>query len=239
MGVELIGRQEPLQKLMDALQFHASRCQKLNPLTALVAGSSGLSTYIEFYGLKDYFNDLVAVDVPPIRSDEARFLAEELFYSMGKRPTQSIVNRLVELTGQDDTIPYFVHALVHVTAEEVGPQRDITVADVESAYLDRLLGPAGNIFFRDFILRERAYPPEYRAAASKVLHRLTRSFPAAITYEELQSTCLPDGDLRKLLTCLQEDYDLVDDSGAWRMRSRVLADRWRVGEPWLTLGAAA
>lgn len=216
--------------------FREFRGRPSNPLTVVIAGSSGLSTYIEFYGLHAHFNDLTAVDVPPIRADEARLLAEELLYGMGKFPTTGVVTRLVELTGEDDTIPYFVHALAHVTAEEVGPHKGITVPDVDRAYLDRLLGPSGNIFFRDFILRERAYPSEYRAGASKVLQCLTKTFPDSVPFAELQSSCLPGGDLGKLLTCLQEDYDLVDDGGAWRMRSRVLADRWRVGEPWLTLG---
>ncbi len=41
----------------------------------------------------------------------------------------------------------------------------------------------------------------------------------------------------KLITCLEEDYDLVKSEGSYRMRSKVLADRWRLGEPWLTQGA--
>lgn len=219
--------------------FRELRGRPSNPLAAVVAGSSGLSTYIQFYGLQARFDDLLAVDVPPIAAGEARLLAEEIFYAMGKSPTRGVVERIVELTGQDDTIPYFVHALVHVTAEEAGPHAAVTEAHVESAYLDRLLGPSGNIFFRDFILRERAYPAEYHAGASKVLQRLTGSFPDPVAFDELKSSCLPDGDLRKLMTCLQEDYDLVEQAGAWRMRSRLLADRWRVGEPWLTLGGAA
>ncbi|MDR3555613.1 MAG: hypothetical protein P4L55_12725 [Syntrophobacteraceae bacterium] len=41
---------------------------------------------------------------------------------------------------------------------------------------------------------------------------------------------------RKLMTCLEEDYDLVRIGEGWRMRSKVLAERWRLGEPWLTGG---
>ncbi len=216
--------------------FHRLRRRDTQALVAVFAGSAGLSTFIELYDMHDLFADLAAVDVPPVTGDEARLLAEELFYGMKKRPTLAAINRLVELTGNDDTVPYFVQALASYSAEQTGRRREIQADDVERAYYDRLLGPAGNTCFRDFILRERAYPGEYRSCASPILKRLSRAAPELVTEDELQQLCTDGCDFKKIMTCLEEDYDLVYSEKGWRMRSRVIADRWRLGEPWLTMG---
>jgi hypothetical protein len=217
--------------------LHAIRTNAASPLVAVFAGSAGLSAYIEFHGMQEQFADLMPVDVPPIAAEKARLLAEELFYGMGKLPSLAATDRVTHLTGEDDSVPYFVHALAHVTAEETGLRREVREADVDRAYQDRLLGPAGNIFFRDFLLRELTYPPSYRNCASAVLKRLSRQFPSAVGDVELQGFCDAGCNYQKLMTCLEEDYDLVRVDDGWRMRSKVLADRWRLGEPWLTGGA--
>ena len=216
--------------------FHQFRTREKNPVVVVLAGSSGLSTYIELFGMRDWFEDLVAVDIPPISSSEAELLAEELFYGMNKAPFPSAVKKLAALTGADETIPYFVHALAHYSTEQAGFKREISEEDVEAAYYDRLLGPSGNPCFRDFILREKGYPGDYRKGASKILKELSRVSPGMLPEEELHDYCRGDCDFKKLMTCLEEDYDLVQDKSGWRMRSRVIADRWRLGEPWLTIG---
>lgn len=216
--------------------FHRLRTQPDRPLTAVFAGSAGLSTYVELFGMHALFTDLVPVDIPPVTQGEAKLLAEELFYGMGKVPSPAAIARLVELTGNDDTVPYFVHALAHYTTEQAGRKREIGVADVETAYYDRLLGPAGNICFRDFILRERAYPEGYRSCASPILKALSSRVLEAIPEAELKVLCGDRVVFDKLMICLEEDYDLVRQGDTWRMRSRVIADRWRLGEPWLTFG---
>lgn len=216
--------------------FRQQRIRPDHPLVSVFAGSAGLSTYIELYGMHEFFADLTSVDVPPITADEARLLAEELFYGMQKQPTPTSLECLAGLTGNNDTVPYFVQALASYTAEQVGRRSKINEDDVEKAYYDRLLGPPGNFCFRDFILRERAYPGEYRACASPILKKLAEQAPQSVTLEELQRLRKTGCDFDKLMTCLEEDYDLVRLGNGWRMRSRVIADRWRLGEPWLTLG---
>ena len=217
--------------------FHAIRTTAVTPLVTVFAGSAGLSAYVELHDMQRQFGDLMPVDVPPISAENARLLAEELFYGMGKLPSPAATDRVTHLTGGDDSVPCFVHALAHVTAEETGLRREIRENDVDRAYQDRLLGPAGNIFFRDFLLRELAYPPPYRICASAVLKRLSRQFPSAVGDVELQGFCDSGSNYQKLMTCLEEDYDLVRVDDGWRMPSKVLADRWRLGEPWLTGGA--
>ena len=226
--------QAELQAFLE--MFHKLRIREAHPLAVIFAGSAGLSTYIELYGMRAMFADIISVDVPPIKAGEARLLAEELFYGMGKLPTVSAIERLVKLTGDDETVPYFVQALASYTAEQAGRTPQIDEKDVEPAYYDRLLGPQGNVCFRDFILRERTYPGDYRSSASPILKQLSRAAPSVIADEELQGLCKEGCDFEKLMTCLEEDYDLVRTEKGWRMRSRVIADRWRLGEPWLTMG---
>jgi hypothetical protein len=216
--------------------FHSLRTRADNPLVAVFAGSAGLSTYIELFEMNKLFEDLIPVDVPPVTAVEARLLAEELFYGMGKLPSVIVIERLVALTGNDETIPYFVHALAHYSSEQAGRKREINMDDVERGYYDRLLGPSGNICFRDFILRERAYPGGYSSCASPILKQLSLLSPEAVPEEELRRFCSTGYNFTKLMTCLEEDYDLVHQGDGWRMRSRVIADRWRLGEPWLTMG---
>jgi hypothetical protein len=223
--------------LKDFLElYHQLRTRPVNPLVSVLAGSSGLSTFIELLGMHVLFEDLIPVDVPPVTSEEARLLAEELFYGMGKIPSPSSIERLVTLTGRDETVPYFVHALAHYTTEQAGLKLEISAEDVEAAYYDRLLGPSGNVCFRDFILREKGYPDAYRDSASKILKELSRIAPDILSEESLKKLCAEDCEFMKLMTCLEEDYDLVHEADGWRMRSTVIADRWRIGEPWLTIG---
>ncbi len=165
--------------------FHRLRTRAADPLVAVFAGSSGLSTFIELFNLDTSFEDLLTVDVPPVKTVEARLLAEELFYGMEKSPSISAVERLVKLTGNDETVPYFVHALAHYTSEQAAQKREIGVEDVELAYYDRLLGPSGNICFRDFILRERGYPGAYRESVSRILKAHSRRAPSIVPGESL------------------------------------------------------
>lgn len=215
--------------------FFKLRTRATHPLVAVFAGSAGLSTYIELYEMHELFTDLTPVDVPPVTGNEARLLAEELFYGMEKLPTIPAIKRLVKLTGDDETVPYFVQALASYAAEQAGRKQEISADDVELAYYDRLLGPAGNVCFRDFILRERSYPGDYRKCASPILKKLSQA-TAVVADEDLQMLCKGGCDFKKLMTCLEEDYDLVHENNNWRMRSKVIADRWRLGEPWLTVG---
>jgi len=225
---ELIGFLKTLKEI---------RTREKRPLPCIFAGSSGLATYIEFYGLKEFFNDLESVDIPPINEQEAHILAEELFYGMGKLPGLPVIARVVTLTGKKDSIPYFIHALAHETSAEAGTRTELKENDVQNAYYDRLLGPTGNTFFRDFLLREKAYPKPCRPCASAVLKALSCGFPEPFPEKELRAMFTQECEYEKLITCLEEDYDLVKSEGSYRMRSKVLADRWRLGEPWLTQGA--
>jgi hypothetical protein len=214
--------------------FSQVRRHETSPLRVVVAGSSGLSSYIYFMNLGDFFSDLEPVDLPPISPDSARILVEELFYGAGKQPAPPVVERVIEHIGVP--VPYFLQTLVHETIAQSGMNTKPGIDDVDQAYLDRLLGPPGNIFFRDYLLRERAYPASLRRAAAAVLGslaRMTEAVPERELLRLFRSKTEGDDDSRfvKLMTCMEEDYDLVQEKEAWFMRSKVLRERLRLGEP--------
>ncbi len=84
---------------------------------------------------------------------------------MGKIPSPPVIQKAMDLTGSGEVIPYFLHALANVAAAEVGARELLSAEDIEKAYYNRLLGPQGSIFFRDFLLREKAYPNTCRPGA--------------------------------------------------------------------------
>lgn len=214
--------------------FKNMRKRKENPLTVVLAGSSGLSTYIEFFDLKPSFDDLAVVDLPPVSEEVARVLTEELFYGMDKIPSLEVIDSVMAHTGQNDPIPYFIQALVNETITETGIRNKLEGNDVANAYYDRLLGPVGNIYFRDFLMREKIYPKLCKPCASRVLKILARQYPHPVLESEIRDYFTTDCVYEKLMSCLEEDYDLVRSDDGFRLRSKVLADRWRLGEPWLT-----
>lgn len=228
----LDGHREEVAPILNL--FRRSRIDDAAPLRVVVAGSSGLSSYIQFENLVGFFNDLRPVDLGPISMGAARLLVEELFYGSGKQPSPPVVERVIEHVG--DPIPYFLQTLVHETTAQSKTGIKPTVDDVNIAYFDRLLGPLGNIFFRDYLLRERAYPAQLRRGASAILSKLSQASepqPNSELCRLFKSTFekVDDSDFSKLMTCLEEDYDLVRSNGNWHIRSKVLRERFRLGEP--------
>ncbi len=115
---------------------------------------------------------------------------------------------------------------------------------VARAYAERILGPLGNGLFSDFRLRERPYPRELLPAAARLLREFSRTGDGLeigvlqdLFASETSGTTLMEGaSLETLLACLQEDYDVAEENSLWRLRSKVLRDRWALREPWLTRG---
>ena len=168
----------------------------------------------------------------------ARVLAEELFYGAGKVPTAEVVEQTVSHVSP--AVPHFVHALVHETVAQCSTRLVPAVTDVSLAYEHRLLGSPGNWFFRDFLLRERAYPDHCRQGAAGVLRALAHAdepVPESDLQEQFAAGRAEPDLFEPMMTCLQEDYDLAQSADGWSMRCRVLADRWRRGEHWLTRSA--
>ena len=201
-----------------------------------LSGSAGLQKYLVFRDLGSRFDDLDAVELRPFSESACRELAEELLYGAGHVPEPSAVARLAELGGP---VPYFVHLLTDAVLAEVGSGL-LSKEMVERAYRERVLGPWGNASFRAFRLGGQPYPEELRRTATDLLRMIAREADGAAEpelrkrFERESAKAVP---FESLLACLQEDFDLVDEDGRWRMRCGPLRDRWALEEAWLTEGA--
>ncbi len=218
-------RRSELQQGMAAFQ----RARRDAGLTSIVAGSSGLRSFIASQGMNEEFADLGALTLDPLTPEVGAVLVEELCYGHSRAPSAGVVAEVLERIGAP--VPYFLQALVHHTLAEGHAALD--GAAVGRAYRRRLLDVEGNEFFRPFRLKERGYRPEWLAPAAKVLARLARA-EAPVSAAELRA--LVPSDFHALLAALAEDYDIVENEAGLALRSKVLRERWALRESWLTGG---
>lgn len=202
------------------------------PTRQILSGSAGLSVFLHFYDLDKPFEDLEDVSLDPLGSEWATVLAEELFYGQGQIPTPDVIKEILAQIGAP--IPFFIHQLVNVACER---GEEVTVEAVRQAYSDGLLGSRGRETFKVYKLADQRYPEDLVKPAAALLRELARK-PDGLSTDRLHRLFVNAGadDARflLLLSCLQEDYDLVDHDGHWTMRSKVLRDRWSLEEPGLT-----
>jgi hypothetical protein len=201
----------------------------------VLAGSAGLSAYVHFHDLATHFQDLRGLDLPPLEAGTAGDLAEELLYGAGLLPFPEAPARVLAHVGEP--VPYFLHAVINAVVEEAAGGDEVSPELVDRAYFERVLGTPGNELFKVYNLRARPYPADVLPGASRLLEALARN-PQGVAAAELRrgfaSSGSPDSSFDSLLSCLQEDFDLVEREGRWVMRCKVLRDRWMLGEPWLT-----
>ncbi len=202
------------------------------PTRQVLAGSAGLSVFLHFHDLDKPLEGLEDVSLEPLGSEWATVLAEELFYGARQRPTPEVVEEILALIGAP--IPFFVHELVNVAC---GSGEEVTVEAIRQAYRDGLLGSRGRDTFKVYKLADQAYPGDLVKPAAALLRELARE-PVGLSEERLRQLFVnagaEDSRFSQLLSCLQEDYDLVEHDDQWTMRSKVLRDRWSLEEPWLT-----
>jgi hypothetical protein len=136
-----------------------------------------------------------------------------------------------------EPIPYFVHALAGAIVDE--SQNDTVSPEiVDRAYSRRILGDRGSHLFRIYRMGDQSYPRSLLRASEALLREMARS-PEGAAESELRKvfekrTRADASAFEPLIACLQEDFDLVPEDDRWRMRSKVLRDRWALGERWLT-----
>jgi hypothetical protein len=206
-----------------------------NPVRQVLAGSAGLNVFLNFYELKEQFKDLKDVALGPLEREWAMVLAEELLYGAHHIPTAEVVDEILTQVGAP--VPFFIHELVHVICERV--DEEVTVEAVRQAYRDGLLGSRGRDTFKAYKLVGQGYPEDLVKPAAFLLRELAR-VPDGLSKDHLQKLYVKAGaeasKFPLLLSCLQEDYDLVKQDGNWLIRSKVLRDRWSLEEPWMTTG---
>jgi uncharacterized protein len=205
------------------------------PTRQVLAGSAGLTSYLIFFGLQESFQDLSTLDLPPLSPDEAVVLVEELLYGESHIPSREVVARILDVVGEP--IPYFLHAVVNAVVQEVASDPPLTPESVDRAYRERILDEPASELFRVYSLRDRPYPRALVQAASRLLRELAAR-PDGMETEGLRQVyekSVPPEEAEKfvpLLSCLQEDFDLVQRGDRWTMRSKVLRDRWLLRDPW-------
>lgn len=215
----------------DALALLAQLQQaRQQGLRVVLCGSAGLSSYIHFEKLDALFSDLIPLDLPPLAPEEGRIWAEELLYGNHLQPSPAVIDAIDATVGEP--VPYFVSMLIDAIHAEVHGSPP-TPAAVQRAYKRRLLGQLGNHVFRLYQLRSQPYPAELRPLAARLL-RLLACTPDGVERALLDAEA--DRPIDALLTCLEEDYDLIREGTRWKMRSKVLRDRWALREGWLTEG---
>jgi uncharacterized protein len=225
------------EEARDLADLLASSRRSGAPARQVLAGSAGLTSYLRFHELEGSFSDLSPLDLPPLAETEAALLVEELLYGENQTPSPEVVARILKVVGEP--VPYFLHMLVNAVLEETVSGAPVTVDEVDRAYNERVLGTSGNELFKSYSLQGRPYPGDLRTAASRLLAELARR-PEGATGDQLEKifarhapSDFQDG-FGSLLSCLEEDYDLVERDGRWLMRCKVLRDRWALREPWLT-----
>lgn len=224
------------QEARHLLELLAHSRRGPTPTRQVFAGSAGLSNYIRFFDLAPSLEGLTPLDVLPLSQGDGAVLAEELLYGAELTPSPQAVAKMLEVVGEP--IPYFLHALAGAVVEENPHHSPVTPEMVDRAYSQRILGDRGNNFFRIYRIGEQPYPRPLRRAAARLLMEIARA-PEGATEATLRETFLraaPEEQERfePLLACLQEDFDLVPQDDRWRIRSKVLRERWALGETWLT-----
>lgn len=215
----------------------ASSRRATEPTGQVLAGSAGLSSFLHFHDLAESFADLESVPLKPLGKQDAGVLAEELLYGCHLTPSPEVIEQILAEVGAP--IPFFLHVLIDAIREKSEESGRLDVETVRAAYRQGLLGSRGNTYFREYTLAHQPYPKSLLEAAGKLLRELARE-PAGCSLTRLREVFLKSSTdetrFEPLLSCLQEDYDLVEDDGRWCMRSKVLRDRWSLEEPWLVGG---
>ena len=197
------------------------------PLHVALAGSAGLSAYLNFHGMQSLLGDLIPVDLKPLERGQASVLAEELFYGSGFKPSSDAAHAVLDEIGIP--VPYFVHVLCDAAREQAGTATVVTADVVRTAYRDRILGALGNYVFKVYRLDQQSYPEALARPAGRILRALAEK-PNGVAESKLRKLFREAGrtedEFDSLMACLSEDYDVEKRSTSWRMRSKVLRDRW-------------
>ncbi len=207
------------------------------PTRQVLAGSAGLNSFLLFHDLAAHFDDLEGVPLAPLERQDAMVLTEELLYGERQSPSPEIVEEILEQVGAP--IPFFLHAIIDAIREKSTETGRLDTEAVRWAYRVGLLGSRGNSHFREYQLDHQPYPESLRTAAAALLLDMAQD-PTGVPLEQLRQVFVKSapssGDFEPLLSCLREDYDLIERDGRWAMRSKVLRERWSQAEPWLTGG---
>jgi hypothetical protein len=184
----------------------------------LLGGSVNIEPLLEELGHSSLINDLQRFQLEPLEPTVAQKLVEEVLITEGCPFEPEVPAAVVQTVGVG--VPFFLQVLI---SELVLERRTVSVADVQRAYRERVLGPTNRARFSHFGTRLRSYGGDEQAARWMLAElaqgeRTTRQLHALVAGEP--------GQPNKVLARLEGDYYLVRDGDLWRFQSQLLRDWW-------------
>lgn len=153
--------------------FRAVRLQQKDQLRRhrfIVGGSIGIDVILRRLNTIDKLNDFERLYVQPLDAGSAAQLVDDLAAAMDIDIdyTNEVKDKLLDLVGPP--VPYFIHLFFSQLGQLPAAQRrKLTVAMVEKAYHDRILGPSCKHYFDHYRARLRRYGKLGERAALAVL----------------------------------------------------------------------
>ena len=237
---ELAGAENGADRVRSVLRWLRSTRQKCGTnLPWLLCGSIGLDTFVEKNDLTDTINEVLPEELGAFSVDEGRALLRHLGRTSGYALdiSEDVAQVMVDRVGWP--VPFYLQLMFHGLAELPSAQRSVdypSLADVDAAYA-LLLSPAHQVKFAHWDSRlgdlldadeaklARLILTEASRAAKgvgrrKLLNAAQAKSPGSDADEH-------DRQLRELLTFLQRDGYLMEESGRYAFRSFLLRDYWK------------
>lgn len=230
-----IKRQESESVAEEILDELRSLRQTYDNLRMVFTGSIGLHHVMTQLKQSGYANnptnDMQVVDVPPISTEDAIALSEQLMLGEGLDiPNQQQVAK--DIAQAADNIPFFIHRIVDHIVSEVDDLSQIDIPKIVEGYL---LDPqdAWNLrYYRDRI--QSYYPGKDQVLALGLLDQLAIA-PAPLSFDQLYNHLLLETDAfdeesaRTVLGLLQRDHYVVQSAvNTFQFRFSLIQKSWIV-----------
>jgi hypothetical protein len=199
----------------------------------IVAGSVGIDQILRKLGAADKLVDFARLTVEPLDESPAQALASDLARSCSINCDDAIIGKLFELIGAP--VPYFIHIFMSQIAQlPLAQRRNLTVANLERIYKDRVLGPTCRHYFDHYSRRLQRYGKTGEKAALAVLRAVAShgriSRPALFDiYRKARGKAASDQAFDELMADLEYDWylRLDTDTNEFYFRLKVMQDWWR------------
>lgn len=220
-------------QLLDCLR--ALRLRHSGRLRLLFTGSIGLHLVLRALrkagNTNDPVNDMLALTVPPLTSEDATRLATALIKETRAAPAQ-IPALAARIASEVGGFPYHIH---HVVDQLDQVKRPLTVDDVSSAVDALVIDPGDPAHFNHYVSRLGSYYTSDERTLALLVLRIMAGQSSPTPIPELLNLCrhaapsLADEQLHEILTVLAQDHYIEPRKSA----EGVAYDfRWRLVKRW-------
>lgn len=226
-------------------QVRLEHKDKLRRHRFVVAGSIGIDAVLRKLDVTDKLNDFHRVYVEPPSEPAIRQLMRDLAETMGVAWNDLLEQELISLLGVP--VPYFVHVFFAQLGQlPAASRQQLTVADLQRTYRERLLGPTCREYFQHYSARlkrhsklvEKSATAMLRAVAGAVGGRISSSALYDI-YRKARGRSATDLEFDELLGDLEHDWYLVLDpnTNEYSFKLKTMQDWWQRWYPSTRRGA--